>query len=256
MDFKTFQEDIASIRSRDPAAHSWLEVILCYPGLHALLIYRVAHWCWGRGFRVLGRFLSHLGKIFTGVEIHPGATIGRRLFIDHGTGVVIGETAVIGDDVTLYQGVSLGGTSLHQGKRHPTLEDGVIVGSGAQVLGPFTVGKGARIGANAVVLTEVPAGVTMVGIPARMVLRKPKEGEPAFCAYGLSDENLPDPVARAMDSLRAQVAALMDRVEELESGLQAGKDKSGAGRRKPRVVAATTEEKEEGATIASARSQQ
>jgi serine O-acetyltransferase len=217
MVFKSLQEDIASIRQRDPAAHSWLEVILCYPGLHALMFYRLAHWCWGRGLRVLGRFISHIGKILTGIEIHPGATLGRRFFIDHGTGVVIGETAVIGDDVTLYHGVTLGGTSLHKGKRHPTLEDGVIVGSGAQVLGPITVAKGARIGANAVVLSDVPAGVTMVGIPARMVMRKAKPDEAEFCAYGLADENMPDPVARAIDSLRGQVATLLDRVAELET---------------------------------------
>jgi serine O-acetyltransferase len=241
MDFKSLQEDIASIRSRDPAAHSWIEVVLCYPGLHAVLIYRLAHWCWLKGFRVLGRVMSHFGKIFTGIEIHPGATIGRRLFIDHGTGVVIGETAIIGNDVTLYHGVTLGGTSLHQGKRHPTLEDDVIVGSGAQVLGPITIGKGARIGANAVVLTEVPPGVTMVGIPARMVLRKPKEGEPTFCAYGLADENLPDPVARAVDSLRSQVQALMERVGELETELHGEKGKNGASRRKPRVIPVETE---------------
>ncbi|CAA7613538.1 serine O-acetyltransferase [Magnetospirillum sp. UT-4] len=220
MIFKSLQEEIVSIRRRDPAAHSWLEVVLCYPGLHALAIYRVSHWCWSNGLRVLARFLSHFGKIFTGIEIHPGATIGKRLFIDHGTGVVIGETAVLGDDVTLYQGVTLGGTSLHKGKRHPTLEDGVIVGSGAQVLGPFTVGKGARIGANAVVLTEVPAGATMVGIPARMVMRKAKPGEPDFCAYGLEDENMPDPVARAIDALRSQVAQLTDRIADLEAERQ------------------------------------
>ncbi|MBC7906480.1 MAG: serine O-acetyltransferase [Rhodospirillaceae bacterium] len=217
MNFKSLQEDIASIRQRDPAAHSWLEVVLCYPGLHALLFYRLAHWCWGAGFRVLGRFISHLGKFFTGIEIHPGATLGRRFFIDHGTGVVIGETAIIGDDVTLYHGVTLGGTSLHKGKRHPTLEDGVIVGSGAQVLGPITVSKGARIGANAVVLTDVPPGVTMVGIPARAVMPKVKSGEAEFCAYGLADENMPDPVARAIDSLRGQVTALLERVAELEA---------------------------------------
>jgi serine O-acetyltransferase len=213
MIFKNLREEIASIRHRDPAAHSWLEVLLCYPGLHAILIYRLSHACWERGFRVLGRVLSHFGKVFTGIEIHPGARIGRRLFIDHGTGVVIGETAIVGDDCTLYQGVTLGGTSLHKGKRHPTLEDGVIVGSGAQVLGPFTVGKGARIGANAVVLAEVPPGVTMVGIPARMVMRR--AGAEEFCAYGLT-EDLPDPVARAIDSLRGQVATLMERIEQLE----------------------------------------
>ena len=216
MIFKRLKEDIASIRQRDPAAHSWLEVVLCYPGLHALLFYRLSHWCWGKGFRVLGRVISHVAKILTGIEIHPAATLGPRFFIDHGTGVVIGETAVIGADVTLYHGVTLGGTSLHKGKRHPTLEDGVIVGSGAQVLGPITVGKGARIGANAVVLTDVPPGVTMVGIPARMVMRR-KETE--FCAYGLGGEELPDPVVRAIDSVRGQVSALMERVQELEKEL-------------------------------------
>jgi serine O-acetyltransferase len=216
MIFKRLKEDIASIRQRDPAAHSWLEVVLCYPGLHALLFYRLSHWCWGKGFRVLGRVISHVAKILTGIEIHPAATLGPRFFIDHGTGVVIGETAVIGADVTLYHGVTLGGTSLHKGKRHPTLGDGVIVGSGAQVLGPITVGKGARIGANAVVLTDVPPGVTMVGIPARMVMRR-KESE--FCAYGLGGEELPDPVVRAIDSVRGQVSALMERVQELEKEL-------------------------------------
>ncbi|MGE5548061.1 MAG: serine O-acetyltransferase [Solirubrobacterales bacterium] len=249
--FKTLQEDIASIRSRDPAAHSGLEVLLCYPGLHALMVYRLAHWCWIHGFRVLGRFISHIAKVFTGIEIHPGATVGRRLFIDHGTGVVIGETAVIGDDVTLYHGVTLGGTSLHKGKRHPTLEDGVIIGSGAQVLGPITVGKGARVGANAVVLTDVPPGVTMVGIPARMVMRRAKPSEPEFCAYGMPGDELPDPVARAIDSLRGQVATLLERVAELEAERDgpgkdgSGKDgsgKDGSGKvdglaRLPRVVA-------------------
>jgi len=187
--------------------------MLCYPGLHALVFYRAAHWTWGHGWPVAGRFLSHLGKLFTGIEIHPGARIGARLFIDHGTGVVIGETAEIGDDVTLYQGVTLGGTSLHHGKRHPTLADGVIVGSGAQVLGPITVGAGARIGANAVVVGDVPNGVTMVGIPARPVLRK---ADKEFLAYGL-DADLPDPVARAIEGLRGEVARLLDRVAELEA---------------------------------------
>lgn len=216
MIFKTLREDIASIRKRDPAAHSWLEVLLCYPGLHAVIFHRLSNWCWHRGLRVLARFVSHVGKILTGIEIHPAAQLGERFFIDHGTGVVIGETAVIGADVTLYHGVTLGGTSLHKGKRHPTLEDGVIVGSGAQVLGPITVGKGARIGANAVVLTDVPPGVTMVGIPARMVMRR-QEGE--FCAYGLPVDDLPDPVARAIDSVRSQVESLTERIKELETEL-------------------------------------
>lgn len=220
MFFKRLREDIESIRARDPAARSWAEIVLCYPGLHALLIYRLAHACWERRLFLFGRFLSNLGKFLTGIEIHPGARIGRRVFIDHGTGVVIGETAVLGDDVTLYQGVTLGGTSLNKGKRHPTLEAGVIVGSGAQVLGPLTIGAGARIGANAVVLGDVPKGVTMVGIPARMVMRRVKTSDKEFCAYGIPTDDLPDPVARAMESLRGQVCALIDRVEHLENELR------------------------------------
>lgn len=211
--FKRLREEIESIRQRDPAAHSSLEVLLCYPGLHALIFHRAANWCWRHGLRVTGRFLSHVGKILTGIEIHPGATVGRRLFIDHGTGVVIGETAQIGDDVTLYQGVTLGGTSLNKGKRHPTLEDGVIVGSGAQVLGPFTVGAGARIGANSVVLAEVPPGVTMVGIPARIAGRCAKGNE--FLAYGLEGD-LPDPLVRTIETLRQEMAQMKDRIAELE----------------------------------------
>jgi len=227
MFFKRLREDIGSIRQRDPAARSAAEVLLCYSGLHAVLVYRLAHALWRAGFKLSARLLSHFGKLVSGVEIHPAAAIGRRLFIDHGAGVVIGQTAVVGDDVTLYHGSTLGGTSLHTGKRHPTLGNGVIVGSGAQVLGPITIGEGARIGANAVVLSDVPAGVTMVGVPARMVMRR---GAPAeFCAYGVSGEDLPDPVARALDSLRAQVAQLSDRVAELE-----GETKQG---RQPRVVA-------------------
>src|SRR5437660_4909904 len=162
------REDIACVFDRDPAARSTWEVITCYPGFHALLIHRVAHALWRMKLRWLGRFTSHCSRFLTGIEIHPGAKIGRRVFIDHGMGVVIGETAEVGDDVTLYQGVTLGGTSLTRGaKRHPTIGNGVIVSSGAQVLGPFRVGDGARIGAQAVVLSEVPDGATMVGIPAR-----------------------------------------------------------------------------------------
>jgi len=219
MIFKQLTEDIDSIMERDPAARSRLEVVLCYPGFHALLFYRLAHGVWRRHFRLLARFISHFAKIFTGVEIHPGAVIGRRMFIDHATGVVIGETAEIGDDVTLYQGVTLGGTSLHQGKRHPTIQNGVIVGAGAQVLGPLTVGAGARIGANAVVITDVAEGATMVGIPARVVLRKAEEVSEAFCAYG-TPEGLADPVARTITGLRSQVSQLLDRVDELERRLE------------------------------------
>jgi serine O-acetyltransferase len=218
MAFKNLRDEIDTVLKHDPAARSGLEVVLCYPGFHAILFYRLAHWLWERGWLVLGRFVSHLGRMATGIEIHPGARIGRRLFIDHGMGVVIGETTEIGDDVTLYQGVTLGGTSLHRGKRHPTLGDGVIVGAGAKVLGSFTVGNGARVGANAVVLAEVPPGVSVVGIPA-----KPLGGEtPApqkaaeFLPYGTPCDDLPDPVARAINSLLDEVKTLRTRVEELE----------------------------------------
>lgn len=239
--FARLKEDMDAILARDPAARSRLEVFLCYPGFHAIATHRASHWLWGKGFRLTARFLSHLAKVFTGVEIHPGATIGRRVFIDHATGVVIGETAEVGDDVTLYQGVTLGGTSLHKGKRHPTLGHGVIVGSGAQILGPHTVGEGARIGANAVVLDEVPPGVTVVGIPARMVMRKAKGIEEDFCAYGVPTEHLPDPVVRTMDALRGQISALMDRVETLEKEREAGQGPtpgaaSGRGQRLPHVI--------------------
>jgi len=216
MFFKNLADEIGGIRARDPAARSRLEVVLCYPGFHALLFYRLAHRAWGAGWLVLGRFLSHLGRLLTGIEIHPGARIGRRLFIDHGMGVVIGETAEIGDDVTLYQGVTLGGTSLQKAKRHPTLGNRVIVGAGAQILGPFKVGDGARIGANAVVVNEVPPGVTMVGIPARAAQsRTPTDG--AFCAYGLAGHELPDPLARAMNGLLDELTALKARLAELEA---------------------------------------
>src|SRR4029077_244965 len=160
--FKNLRDEIDATLARDPAARSRLEVVLCYPGFHALLFHGVAHSLWEHRWRLAGRFVSYLGRMLTGIEIHPGAKIGRRLFIDHGVGVVIGETAEIGDDVTLYQGVTLGGTKLNRGKRHPTLEDGVIVGAGAKVLGGFTVGKGARIGPNAVVREEVPPGARVI----------------------------------------------------------------------------------------------
>jgi serine O-acetyltransferase len=220
--FKWLAEQIDTVMAHDPAARSRPEVVLCYAGLHALMFYRLSHWLWCHRMPLLGRFVSHLGRFLTGIEIHPGAVIGRRLFIDHGMGVVIGGTAEIGDDVTLYQGVTLGGTSLERGvKRHPTLEDGVIVGAGASVLGPFTVGAGARIGANAVVVSEVPAGATMVGIPAKQVGRKRvKPEQEEFLAYGTPDE-IPDPVARAIEGLLDQVSTLRARVEELEAGRQA-----------------------------------
>ncbi len=218
MVLKNLRDEIETVLKHDPAARSALEVMLCYPGFHALLFYRLAHWLWRHRWLVLGRFVSYVGRVVTGIEIHPGARIGRRLFIDHGVGVVIGETTEIGDDVTLYQGVTLGGTSLHRGKRHPTLEDGVIVGAGAKVLGGFVVGRGARIGANAVVLTAVPAGVTMAGIPARPLGEKPaaERSAPEFLPYGTPCDEIPDPVARALASLGEEVAALRGRLGEQE----------------------------------------
>ena len=217
MAFKNLREEIDTVLQHDPAARSALEVVLCYPGFHAILFYRAAHWLWERGWLVLGRFVSHLGRLATGIEIHPGARIGRRLFIDHGMGVVIGETTEIGDDVTLYQGVTLGGTSLHRGKRHPTLGDGVIVGAGAKVLGSFTVGNGARVGANAVVLSEVPPGVSVVGIPAKPLGgEKPAQKPAEFLPYGTPCDDLPDPVARAIASLAEEVKTLRARLDEVE----------------------------------------
>ena len=224
--FKELRDFIRSIMDRDPAARSALDVVFSYPGVHALGFYRLGHWLWGLGLTTLARFVSHLGRLLTGIEIHPAAEIGRRLFIDHGMGVVIGETSVVGNDVTLYQSVTLGGTSLAKGKRHPTLEDGVIVGAGAQVLGPVRVGAGARIGANAVVVRDVVPGATMIGIPARPAgektpLREPEVARTAtrsaeFCAYGTSND-LPDPIARALDSLCEEIAVLKARVAELEA---------------------------------------
>lgn len=230
MVLKNLREEIDATLRRDPAARSRLEVVLCYPGFHAILCHRLAHWFWQRNWLLAGRFLSHCGRILTGIEIHPGARIGRRFFIDHGMGVVIGETAEIGDDVTLYQGVTLGGTALHRTKRHPTIGDGVIVGSGAQVLGSFTVGAGARIGANAVVLGPVPPGVTVVGIPARPVGggARPVEARPGagaeegFLPYGVSSGEIPDPVARALGGLLDEVASLRARLAALEDRSAAG----------------------------------
>ncbi len=181
--FDQLREDIACIHERDPAARSRIEILTCYPGLHAILVHRLAHGLWRRGWYWAGRFVSHLGRLLTGIEIHPGARIGRRVFIDHGFGVVIGETAEIGDDCTIYQGVTLGGTRLYKGeKRHPTLEEGVVVGAGAQILGGFTVGAHARIGSNAVVIKPVPAGATAVGNPARVIL--PEDHEATAAASG------------------------------------------------------------------------
>src|SRR6267378_561806 len=216
--FNRLREDIAAIRERDPAARSVWEVVTCYPGFHAVVPHRVAHACWGSGWRWLGRFVSQFARFMTGIEIHPGATLGRRVFIDHGMGVVVGETAEIGDDCTIYQGVTLGGTSLTRGaKRHPTLGNGVIVGSHAQILGPFRVGDGARIGAQALVQAEVPDGARMVGIRARPLGTRPAEpaSEPVFQPYGIC-EDIPDPVARALNGLVDEVTSLRARLAELE----------------------------------------
>lgn len=219
--FSRLRDDISGIMARDPAARSRFTVLFCYPGLHAVMYHRLAHALWIRKLYFLGRLVSHIGRMLTGIEIHPGATIGKRLFIDHGMGCVIGETAEIGDDVTLYHGVTLGGVSLDRVKRHPTLENGVIVGSGAQVLGPFTVGAEARIGANAVVLSDVSPGVTMVGIPARQALPRQREEHPPFRAYGTPGD-IPDPVAKGMEGLMAELSELRGRVSELEQSAGEG----------------------------------
>ena len=194
--FNHVKEDIAIVFQRDPAARTHWEVLTTYPGVHALLMHRLSHWLWHQRLYWLARFNSHIGRWLTGIEIHPGATIGRRVFIDHGMGVVIGETAVIGDDCTLYHGVTLGGTSWNKGKRHPTLENGVVIGAGAKVLGPITVGAGAKIGSNAVVVKDVPANATAVGIPARILEEEKSSKDKAqdnastsFTAYAVIDDN-------------------------------------------------------------------
>ncbi|MBK8972236.1 MAG: serine O-acetyltransferase [Hahellaceae bacterium] len=219
--FGQLKEDVASVFHRDPAARNTFDVLTCYPGLHALLLHRLSHGLWKRGFKWLARFLSTLARWATGIEIHPGARIGRRFFIDHGMGVVIGETAEIGDDVTLYQGVTLGGTSWNKGKRHPTLGNGVVVGAGAKVLGPFTVGENAKIGSNAVVTKEVPPNATVVGIPGRIIVAQSSESKAridamaskmGFDAYGLSEE-MPDPVARSIRAMLDHMHAVDARLE-------------------------------------------
>src|SRR5213082_1127141 len=214
--FSTLRGDIACILDRDPAARSTWEILTCYPGLHAIYIHKLAHWFWLHGLKWLGRFTSHLGRFLTGIEIHPGAKIGSCVFIDHGMGVVIGETAEVGDGCTIYQGVTLGGTSLYRGtKRHPTLGAGVVVGAGAKILGGFIVGEGARIGSNAVVVKEVPPGATVVGIPARVVQEAPQPSDKVvqiartlgFDAYGLT-RDMPDPVANAIGSMLEHIQVL------------------------------------------------
>ncbi len=214
--FKHLREEIDGILARDPAARSRLEVALCYPGFHAIILHRLARRCRDAGWGLSARLISHLARALTGIEIHPGATIGRRFFIDHGMGVVIGETADIGDDVMLYHGVTLGGTSLEHGKRHPTLGDGVIVGAGAKILGAITIGASARIGANAVVVADVAPGTAMVGVPAKPVTPRDPADARKFLPYGTPCGDLPDPVARALSGLLDQMTALQARVAELE----------------------------------------
>jgi serine O-acetyltransferase len=213
---QSIRRDVQAARERDPAARSDLEVVLCYPGFHARQIHRAAYRLHQGQHHLLARFVSHLNRALTGIEIHPAARIGEGLFIDHGMGVVIGETAMVGDNVTLYQNVTLGGVSLNPGKRHPTIEDDVVIGAGAAVLGPFTVGRGARIGSNAVVLREVPPGATMVGVPARQVGPQPAATERCFPAYGVEPGVTIDPVSRALDRLTQEVEELTLRVAQLE----------------------------------------
>ncbi len=209
------REDVRTVFERDPAARSVSEVILAYPGFHALLVYRLSHWLWLRGLKTPGRFVSHLGRFLTGVEIHPGATIGRRFFIDHGMAVVIGETTEIGDDVTIYQGVTLGGTSTHRGKRHPTIEDWVTVFTGAKVLGAVTVGRHSKVAAGSVLVTSVPAHSTVVGIPGKVVKTGGEHTETGKPILDLDAADLPDPVARALSVVLEQVERLEKKVEEL-----------------------------------------
>lgn len=213
--FDRIREDIRSVYARDPAARNAFEVLTTYPGLHAVWLHRVSHWLWQRRLRWLARWLSTLGRWLTGIEIHPGARIGRRFFIDHGMGVVIGETAEIGEDVTVYQGVTLGGTGKHAGKRHPTLRDGVIVGAGASVLGPLEIGEGAKIGAGSIVVKDVPPNSTVVGNPGKPVVVDGQRVDPEKIHHpDLDHTRLPDPVADALD-------CLIERVEEFEAEIAA-----------------------------------
>ncbi|MFZ0955858.1 MAG: serine O-acetyltransferase [Candidatus Sulfotelmatobacter sp.] len=204
------REDVNNVVVLDPAARSRLEVFLCYAGLHAVWGYRVTHWFWRHGFLLLGRWLSQVVRFLTGIEIHPGAEIGRRLFIDHGMGVVIGETAVVGNDVTLYQGVTLGGTGKERGKRHPTIEDDVVIGDGAKVLGNITVGRNCRIGAGSVVLRSVPENSTVVGVPGHIIFR---DGERVVI---IDPKQINDPLSEALAAVATEVSKLRERVQQLE----------------------------------------
>jgi serine O-acetyltransferase len=223
--FDRIREDIRCVFARDPAARSTWEVLTCYPGFHALTFHRLSHGLWGAGFQWLARLLSHVSRFLTGIEIHPGATIGRRVFIDHGMGVVIGETAEIGDDCTLYHGVTLGGVSWNKGKRHPTLGKGVVVGAGAKILGPFLVGDGAKVGSNSVVVKAVPEGATVVGIPARIV-EDHTAARMAFDAYAVSG-SLDDPLNQVLSTLGSKTEDIDARLAELAARLEALEGASG-----------------------------
>ena len=203
--FSRIKEDISIVFDRDPAARNIIEVLTCYPGIHALLMHRISHLLWQRNIKLIARFLSHIARFFTGIEIHPGATIGRRFFIDHGMGIVIGETAEVKDDVTIYHGVTLGGTSWKKEKRHPTIEENVVIGAGAKILGPFTIGRNSMIGAGSVVVKPVPTDSTVVGVPGRVVYRDLTEGK-------MDHHLLPDPEAKA-------ISCLFEQVKELEAKL-------------------------------------
>jgi serine O-acetyltransferase len=212
----SIREDMAMVMEHDPAAKSRLEVLLCYSGLHAVWFYRVNHWLWNRRFFLLGRWLSQVARLLTGIEIHPGAEIGRRLFIDHGMGVVVGETAIIGNDVTLYQDVTLGGTGKERGKRHPTLEDNVVVGGGARILGNIVVGKNCRIGAGSVVLRSVPPDSTVVGVPGHIIFREGKR------VVITDPKQINDPLSEALAAVATEVNRLRDRVQQLEGSEHKG----------------------------------
>lgn len=239
--FDRLRDDIASVFERDPAARTTWEVLTCYPGLHALYIHKLARWFWLHGLRWLGRATSHFGRLLTGIEIHPGAQIGRRVFIDHGMGVVIGETAEIGDDVTLYHEVTLGGTSWAKGKRHPTLGKGVVIGAGAKVLGPITVGDGAKIGSNAVVVKDVPANATVVGVPGRVLEEVAPQHAARFAAYAVV-QNQDDPTGKAIQmliehsrELEHAVATLTEKLQRLEEE-RAERDREGAKTEQLRAI--------------------
>ena len=211
--FEQMKRDIRAVLERDPAAHSALEVVCCYPGVHAIWLHRPAHWLWRHGCVVSARALSHLGRFLTGIEIHPAAKLGPGLFIDHGMGVVIGETAEVGENVTLLHGVTLGGTSLRRERRHPTLGDNVVVGAGAGIFGAFTIGAGSRIGAGSVVVREVPPNSVVVGVPGRVTSR---DGQRVSGAIDLNQVDLPDPLARALEQLLERLHSLEEEVERLK----------------------------------------